>query len=125
MIERGAYAFSERATALLGSSASADTLALAQQTMRATNPSGFMQASRFVNGDDMPTPGSGLTMPLLMIQGDQDRVTPVEANAARLTAVVSGARIVMLSGIGHLPEIEAPQVFNELAEQHFRSGKPA
>jgi pimeloyl-ACP methyl ester carboxylesterase len=125
MIERGAYAFSERATALLGSSASADTLALAQQTMRATNPSGFMQASRFVNGDDMPTPGSGLTMPLLMIQGDQDRVTPVEANAARLTAAVSGARIVMLSGIGHLPEIEAPQVFNEYAEQHFRSGKPA
>ena len=124
MIERGAYAFSERAIALLGSSASADTLALAQQTMRATNPSGFMQASRFVNGDDMPTPGSGLRMPLLMIQGDQDRVTPAEANAERLTATVSGARIVMLPGIGHLPEVEAPQVCNELAAQHLGLGEP-
>ena len=125
MIERGGYAFGERAAALVGPSTSADTFALVQQVTRATNPSGFMQASRFVNGDDMPPLGSGLTMPLLMIQGDQDRVTPVEANAARLTAAVSGARIVMLSGIGHLPEIEAPQVFNELAERHFRSGKPA
>ena len=35
-------------------------------------------------------------MPLLMIQGDQDRVTPVEPNAARLAAAVSGASIVML-----------------------------
>jgi pimeloyl-ACP methyl ester carboxylesterase len=52
----------------------------------------------------VPTLGSGLTMPLLMIQGDQDRVTPMEANAARLTAAVPGARIVMLSGIGHLPD---------------------
>jgi pimeloyl-ACP methyl ester carboxylesterase len=124
MIERGAYAFSERATALVGPSASADTLALVRQTMRATNPSGFMQAARFVNSDDIPPLGSGLTMPLLMIQGDQDRITPAESNAARLAAAVSDARIVMLPGIGHLPEVEVPQVFNELAEKHFSSGKP-
>jgi pimeloyl-ACP methyl ester carboxylesterase len=124
MIERGAYAFSERATALVGSSTSADTLALVRQTMRATNPSGFMQAARFVNSDDILPLGSGLTMPLLMIQGDQDRVTPAESNAARLAAAVYGARIVMLPGIGHLPEVEAPQVFNELAAQHFGSSKP-
>ena len=125
MIERGAYAFSERATALVGSSVSVDTLALVRQTMRATNPSGFMQAARFVNSDDIPPLGSGLTMPLLMIQGDQDRVTPAESNAARLAAAVSGSSIVMLPGIGHLPEVEAPQVFNELATQHFGSCKPA
>ena len=125
MIERGAYAFSERATALVGSSASADTLALVVQTLRATNPSGFMQAARFINSDDILPLGSGLTMPLLMIQGDQDRVTPAESNAVRLAAAVSGARMVMLPGIGHLPEVEAPQVVNDLAAQHFGSTKPA
>src|SRR5215469_11813347 len=114
MIERGAYAFGERAAALLGSSASAETLALVRQTVRATNPSGFMQAARFVASGDMPPLGSGLTMPLLMIQGDQDGVTPAESNAARLAAAVPGANIVVLPGIGHLPEVEAPQVVNEL-----------
>ncbi|MGE0259480.1 MAG: alpha/beta fold hydrolase [Alphaproteobacteria bacterium] len=125
MIERGGYAFGERAGALVGASTSAGTFALVQQVVRATNPSGFMRAARFVNGDDMPPPGSGLTMPLLMIQGDQDRITPAEANAVRLAAAVPGARIVTLPGIGHLPELEAPQVVNELAAQHFGSGKPA
>ena len=124
MIERGAYAFGERAAALVGPSASADTLALVKQTVRATNPSGFMQAARFVASGDMPPLGSGLTMPLLMIQGDQDRVTPAESNAARLAAAVFGARIVILPDIGHLPEVEQPQVVNELAAQHFGSGKP-
>jgi pimeloyl-ACP methyl ester carboxylesterase len=124
MIERGAYAFGERAAALVGPCVSADTLALVKQIARATNPSGFMQAARFVTSGDMPPLGSGLTMPLLMIQGDQDRVTPAESNAARLAAAVSGARTVMLPSIGHLPEVEAPQVFNELAAQHFGLGKP-
>jgi pimeloyl-ACP methyl ester carboxylesterase len=41
MIERGGYAFGDRAAALLGSAATADTLALVQQTLRATNPSGL------------------------------------------------------------------------------------
>jgi pimeloyl-ACP methyl ester carboxylesterase len=122
MIERGAYAFGERAAALLGSSASADTLALVRHALRATNPSGFMQAARFVASADMPPLGSGLTMPLLMIQGDEDRVTPAESNAARLTAAVPGASIVMLPGIGHLPEVEAPQVVNELAARHLGLG---
>jgi pimeloyl-ACP methyl ester carboxylesterase len=125
MIERGGNAFGERAAALVGPSTSADTFALVQQETRATNPSGFMQASRFVNGDDMPPLGSGLTMPLLMIQGDQDRVTPAESNAVRLAPAVSGARIVTLPGIGHLPEVEAPQVVNELVRQHFDSVQPA
>jgi pimeloyl-ACP methyl ester carboxylesterase len=125
LIECGVYAFSDqRAEALLGSSASTDTLALCRHTMRATNPAGFMQAARFVASGDMPPLGSGLTMPLLMIQGDQDRVTPAESNAARLVAAVSGARTVILPDIGHLPEVEAPQVVNELVAQHLGLRKP-
>ena len=54
MIERGGYGFGERAAALLGSAGTADTLALAQQTLRATNPAGFMQAARFIAEAEMP-----------------------------------------------------------------------
>jgi len=46
MIERGGYGFGNRATALLGSAASAGTLALVQDVLRATNPAGFMQPTR-------------------------------------------------------------------------------
>jgi pimeloyl-ACP methyl ester carboxylesterase len=119
MIERGGYGFGDRATALLGSAASADTLALVQQTVRATNPAGFMQAARFVAEAEMPPLGAGLTMPLLMIQGDEDRVTPAATNAELLAAALPHARFVMLAGCGHLPEVESPSCVNELIAAHL------
>src|SRR5690348_9433335 len=59
MIERGSYAFGERVSALLAAAASPETIALVQQTLRATNPAGFMQAARFLAGDGTPPLGSG------------------------------------------------------------------
>jgi pimeloyl-ACP methyl ester carboxylesterase len=109
MIAGGGYAFAARAPALLGSRASANTLAIAQQTMRATNPRGFMQAARSIAGEDMPPLGAGLTLPLLLIQGDEDRVTPAAANALVLAKAVPQARLVTLAGCGHLPEMEMPE----------------
>jgi hypothetical protein len=54
-VARGGYGFGERAAALLGSRASADTAATVQNTLRATNPKGFMQAVRcFTSGDTPP-----------------------------------------------------------------------
>jgi pimeloyl-ACP methyl ester carboxylesterase len=86
MIERGGYGFGDRATALFGSAASADTLALVKQTLRATNPGGFMQAARFIAEAEMPPLAAGLTMPLLMVQGEEDRVAPAATNAELLAA---------------------------------------
>ena len=63
MIERGGYGFGDRAAALLGSAATTDTLALVQQTVRATNPAGFMQAARFIAAAETPLLAAGLTMP--------------------------------------------------------------
>jgi pimeloyl-ACP methyl ester carboxylesterase len=122
MIARGGYAFGERVAALLGSAASPATIALVQHTLRATNPAGFMQAARFGASGDMPPLGAGLTMPLLLIQGEEDRVTPAATNAALLAAAVPGARIVTLAGCGHLPEAEAPRRVNELIAEHLGQG---
>ena len=119
MIERGGYGFGDRATALLGSAASAATLALVQQTVRATNPAGFMQAARFIAEAEMPPLAAGLTMPLLMVQGEEDRVAPAETNAELLAAALPHARLVMLAGCGHLPEVELPSCVNDLIAAHL------
>jgi pimeloyl-ACP methyl ester carboxylesterase len=119
MIERGGYGFGDRAAALLGSAASADTLALVQQTLRATNPAGFMQAARFGAEAEMPPLAAGLTMPLLMVQGEDDRVTPAATNAELLAAALRHSRLVMLAGCGHLPEVEFPSRVNDLIAAHL------
>ena len=119
MIERGSYAFAERAAALLGSAATADTVALVQQTLRATNPVGFMQAARFLAAGEMPPLGAGLTMPLLLIQGEEDRVTPEAMNAAHLLAALPHAQLVTLERCGHLPEVEMPATVNALIGEHL------
>jgi len=119
MIDRGGYGFGDRAAALLGSAASADTLALVQQTLRATNPAGFVQAARFIARAEMPPLAAGLTMPLLMIQGEEDRVAPAATNAELLAAALPHARLVMLAGCGHLPEVEFPSRVNDLIAAHL------
>jgi pimeloyl-ACP methyl ester carboxylesterase len=81
-----------------------------------------MQAARFLTGDETRPLGAGLTMPLLLIQGDEDRVTPAAANTELLASAVPNATIVMLPSCGHLPEAEAPARVNELIEQHLCAG---
>jgi pimeloyl-ACP methyl ester carboxylesterase len=120
MIAQGGYGFGARAEALLGSRASADTLRLVQHTLGATNPRGFMQPARFIASGDMPPLGAGLTMPLLMIQGDEDRVTPAAANAQIIAKAVAQARLVALAGCGHLPEVEEPEQVKELVGEFLR-----
>jgi pimeloyl-ACP methyl ester carboxylesterase len=119
MIETGGYRFGDRVAALMGSAASPQTISLVQQTLRATNPAGFLQAARFSTSGNAPPLGAGLTMPLLLIQGEEDRVTPAAANAELLVRAVPGARLVMLPGCGHLPEVEAPARVNELIVEHL------
>jgi pimeloyl-ACP methyl ester carboxylesterase len=122
MIERGGYSFGERVKALLGPAASPQTIELVRQTLRATNPVGFMQAARFLTSGDAPPLGAGLTMPLLLIQGEEDRVTPATVNAEVLARVTPTATLVTLAGCGHLPEVEAPGQVNELIQQHLGAG---
>ena len=123
-VAHGGYGFGERVAALLGARASADTTAIVQHILRATNPKGFMQAAHFGASGGAPPLGSRLTMPLLMIQGEEDRVTPVADNAARLAQAVPQARLAMLDGCGHLPELEDPARVNALVRE-FLSSRPA
>ena len=67
----------------------------------------------------MPPLAAGLTMPMLIIQGEEDRVAPAARNAELLAATAPHARLVMLAGCGHLPEVEFPARVNDLISAHL------
>ena len=54
---------------------------------------------------------AGLRPPLTLLWGEQDSVTPPE-QARDIAAATPGARLVLLPGVGHIPQIEDPAQFN-------------
>ncbi len=62
--------------------------------------------------DAAPTLGT-VTVPTLVVVGEEDVITPVP-EAERIAALVPGARLVRLPAVGHLPPMEAPEAFNRL-----------
>jgi pimeloyl-ACP methyl ester carboxylesterase len=48
--------------------------------------------------------------PTLVVQGERDRAVP-RAYAERFARAIPGARLVVLKGVGHMPEVEAPAAF--------------
>ena len=58
-------------------------------------------------------PKSNIVRPSL-----EDGVTPAATNAELLAAAVPHARLVMLAGCGHLPEVEFPSRVNDLVAAH-------
>jgi pimeloyl-ACP methyl ester carboxylesterase len=116
----GGYGFGARATALVGPDASEQTIAIIQHVLRATNPDGFMRAVRFLTSHTYtPDFAARLTMPILLIQGEADAVTPLESNAAVLLQAVPHARMMVLPGTGHLPEVERWETVNDLVRNFF------
>jgi len=118
-IEAGGDAFGAgRVGALLGPAASAQTIALVREVLRATNKRGFMQAVRFGLGEyETPDFAVRPAFPVLLIQGSADTVNPLETNAAILAGTLPDCRLRVLEGCGHLPEIEAPAAVNALLRE--------
>jgi pimeloyl-ACP methyl ester carboxylesterase len=118
-IAKGGYGFGARVSALLGPKASPETIQLVSDVVRATSPRGFMHGVKLglVDGYSPAEVAAALTMPVLMISGREDRVNPIDKNAALLAKAVPAARLEVLEGIGHLPEVEAPDVVNRMLRE--------
>lgn len=54
-----------------------------------------------------------IVAPLLLVWGDRDRLTS-HRGAERVLDAVPGARLELLEGVGHCPQVEAPERFTEL-----------
>jgi pimeloyl-ACP methyl ester carboxylesterase len=120
-IAKGGYGFGARVDALLAKSASRETKAMVADVLRATNPRGFMHGVKLglADGYDPETVAAKITAPVLMISGIEDRVNPVDKNAAVLAKAMPKARLEILEGAGHLPEVEVPEKVNALLRAFF------
>ena len=120
-IAKGGYGFGARVNALLGKGASEQTIGAGRDVVRATSPRGFMHGVKLglADGYDPETVAAKVTAPVLMIGGNEDRVNPNDRNAAVLAKAMPKAKLEILDGIGHLPEVEAPEKVNALLRAFF------
>jgi len=66
-----------------------------------------------------------LDKPVLIIQGALDVVTPVEPYATELQAAIPGAQLMVLDGINHFPQTEAPREVSASIESFIAALPPA
>jgi pimeloyl-ACP methyl ester carboxylesterase len=120
-IGKGGYAFGARVSALLGAKATPDTIELVRSVVRATSPRGFMHGVKLglADGYSPEEVAGALSFPVLMISGSEDRINPIDKNAAILLKVLRNGKLEVLDGIGHLPEVEAPDVVNRMLRNFF------
>lgn len=64
-----------------------------------------------------------LAMPLTLVWGALDTITP-PAQAEAIAGLVPGARLVMLPGVGHIPQIEDPALFNRRVAEVLAAARP-
>jgi len=60
-----------------------------------------------------------ISVPTLIVVGEHDH-PDVHAHCGAIEAAVPGARRVVLSGCGHLPQLEVPEAFNQLVLEFLR-----
>jgi 3-oxoadipate enol-lactonase/4-carboxymuconolactone decarboxylase len=72
-----------------------------------TPAEGYAAAAEAIATADLTTGTSTLTLPTLIVVGDQDAATPV-ASAQALHAVIAGSSLTIIDGGAHIPTVEKP-----------------
>ncbi len=86
-----------------------------RQALRGLGRRGALAAA--VNHDRFDVRGavSRCTAPVLFLNGDHDRFSPV-SDVEALASEVDGAEVVILGDTGHWPMLERPRLFNDVLE---------
>ncbi|WP_108815391.1 3-oxoadipate enol-lactonase [Loktanella sp. Alg231-35] len=81
-----------------------------QAMFEATPVAGYAGVCAAIAGTDFYTPTSGLRIPLLGIAGSEDGSTPPDLVRETID-LVPGSQFALMRKVGHLPCVEAPEVF--------------
>jgi pimeloyl-ACP methyl ester carboxylesterase len=84
------------------------------------HPEAFSAFARSFANTDLRTMLPTITVPTLVLGSDADTRSPVAVSEA-LHAAIPGSRLVLLPGIGHVSNMEAPELFNAEVRRFLRS----
>ena len=76
----------------------------------AIDPQTFHGACEALATLDLRPQLSGVTLPVLVLVGEQDEATPPPMSV-ELNAGLPNAKLVVLPGLAHVPQLQAPEVF--------------
>ncbi len=96
---------------LLGAQADAPNRALFIETMGAVSPRTYRAAVQCLVGFDERANLEHIQVPVLCIVGERDRNAPAPM-MERMAGKIPAAKYVCLPGLGHMPNLEAPEVYN-------------
>ena len=88
--------------------------------MRAFHPRGFRAMAR-ASAEDLRDALPEIDVPTLLVYGDHDVRAPL-AVGEHLHAEIAGSRLVVLPGVGHVCNIEAPDEFNATVREFLGVG---
>ncbi len=107
----------QRVDMLIGSAASPNLRSEIVETMAAIDPAAYRIGAEAVWLADMRDAASAIRIPILILCGDEDRITP-PALSDELARLIPGARLEIIDRAGHLSNAEQPAAFN-LAVDRF------
>jgi 3-oxoadipate enol-lactonase len=67
---------------------------------------------------DYLAPLRQIAVPTLIVVGTEDQFSPIE-RAERIRETIPGSRLEIFEGIGHMPNLEAPDQFNALLHEYL------
>lgn len=126
-IKDGSYAFAnKRVDHLLAPNSSPELIELVKSGMRGINPSMFKKGVNFLLSEDYYPQliAPKVTMPILLIAGAEDKISPIETNADVIHKNLKNCTLEIVKNVGHLPHLEAPTFVNEKVRAFFGISKP-
>ena len=106
----------KRAPRLLSRSATPAQLAHARKAMAEIDPGGYRQAVEMLTRGDLRADASTIPVPVLVLCGREDAVTPPDGSRA-LAAAMADAGFREIPDAGHLSHVERPAAFNEAVRE--------
>jgi 3-oxoadipate enol-lactonase len=78
--------------------------------IRGTNPRGYAGCCHAIAALDLTDRLSAITLPTLIVVGEEDQGTPVAASQA-IQAKIAGSQLEVIKSAAHLSNLEQPEVF--------------
>jgi 3-oxoadipate enol-lactonase len=94
-----------------------DLVDFVREMMQETSEDGVVGALTAMRDRPDSTPDlAALDVPVLILHGQEDQLIPL-AEAEAMAAALPRAKLVVVPGAGHLPNLEQPEIFNDAVRE--------